>query len=91
MSRCLVAVWLLCAWVLWARVVTEPTADAGMITRAMLAVWTPHSAYATKAECQQTAKSEGVKYQILSEYREESLKGALFTRCLPDTVDPRGK
>jgi hypothetical protein len=82
-----------CAWVLWAKVVVAD-GEVGGITSALLAQWTPFAGYASRADCEAARRTEGVRLVLLGEYRAEraddNAKAALFSRCLPDTVDPRG-
>jgi len=75
-------------WVLWVKV--RATENVGNIRRAMLAVWQPFGGYETKADCEKAAKDTGTIRETLQAQDEfEDLKMVVFTRCLPELVDPR--
>jgi hypothetical protein len=82
-----------CAWVLWAKVVAQDGA-VGNLTSALLAQWTPYAGYTNRSECEAARRTSGIRLVLLGEYRAETAddnsKSALFSRCLPDSVDPRG-
>jgi len=81
------------SWVLWAKVVMMQEGEVGSITSAILAQWTPYAGYTNRSECEAARRTSQIRLALLGEYRAESAddnrKAAVFSRCLPDTVDPR--
>lgn len=65
-----------CAWVLWVHV-----EEKGLRGWWDGPKWTPHSAFASKKECEEPLGIRG---------KGEGIRNKTKWTCLPDTVDPRG-
>lgn len=90
---CSLSLGLLCAWVLWTKVLTVAGMDTPLIASVKARQWQPYSAHETKAECEKVAASgaSDIKRALLVEHGLERYEGTLYARCLPDTIDPRGE
>lgn len=81
-----------CAWVLWAKGLPPPR-PLGQVGPILVMLWQPFTAYGTKQECEAAAnKKEAIQKALIAEHKlsGEDQRLAVYVRCLPDTLDPRG-
>lgn len=83
-----------CAWIMWG----EQFGSIGYQK-----TWEPQSAFGTLEECEKALAKSGTEMKVVTEdgrdtggvkfvpgvIKDPTGRGVLFSKCLPDTIDPR--